>query len=350
MPTVPHTDLRTFGYELFQTAGLPAEQAQIVTDHLVEANLMGHDSHGVIRVPGYLRGLQAGSIQPVGNHKVVRERPAALVIDANRSLGIAMAYQSMRIAVERAKQHTFGAVAVHRASHIGRLGAYPPLAAAEDCIGLLLLNGGGRFVAPFGGTARRLPPNPIAISVPTQEGPPLMLDITTSMVAGGKVDVQRARNQPAPEGWLIDENGAPVTDPEAFRRGVAAMLPLGGVAGHKGYGLAVMIDAIAGGLSWAGCSADEPTRGGSGFLALAINIESFIDVDEYKREVQRLVDWIKSSPTMPGVDRIYLPGEIEEEKRRQREAEGIYIEASSWNEILSAADELNVTYEGATHG
>ncbi len=343
MPTLNHTTLRTFGYTIFETVGVPADQARILTDHLVEANLMGHDSHGVIHIPGYVKGLQQDRMQPVGNHKIVRETPVSLVIDANRSIGIVLAYQAMQMAVERAKEHTLGAVAVHQASHIGRLGAFPPLAAAQDCIGLLMLNGGGRFTAPFGGTARRLPPNPIAISVPTF-GPPMMLDVTTSMVAGGKVMVASARGQALPEDWLVDQEGRIVTDPAAFLNGQAAMLPLGGSVGHKGYGLGMMIDAIAGGLSWAGCSAEQPTRGGSGFLALAIKIESFIDVAEYKKEVQILIDWVKSSPTMPGVERIYLPGEIEEERKRQREVEGIPMEETTWDRILTTADELQVPH------
>jgi len=342
MPTISHTELRELGAAIFQAAGVPADQAEIAVNHLVESNLVGHDSHGIMRLPNYVRALQNDTIRPVGEHKIVRETPVSLVIDANRSFGIVLTYQAMQMAIERAQQHTLGAVAVHRSSHIGRLGAYPPLAAEQNCIGLLLLNGGGRFTAPFGGVDRRLPPNPIAASVPTLDGPPIMLDITTSMVAGGKVDVQRTRNQPVPEGWLIDENGAVVTDPEAFRQGIAAMLPLGGPAGHKGYGLAMIIDAIAGGLSWAGCSADEPTRGGSGYFALAIKIESFIDLDEYKREVQRMVDWVKSSRTLPGVERIYIPGEIEHMTRQQREAEGIALPESVWDDIVAVADELNV--------
>jgi uncharacterized oxidoreductase len=120
------------------------------------------------------------------------------------------------------------------------------------------------------------------------------------------------------------------------------MLPLGGALGHKGYGLAMMIDAIAGGLSWAGCSSEEPTRGGSGYLAFAIKIESFIDIDEYKKEVQRLIDWVKSSPTMPGVEQIYLPGEIEEKSRVKKEVTGIDIPDSIWNEIVKVANELKV--------
>jgi uncharacterized oxidoreductase len=331
-----------FGRAIFQAAGVPEDQARIAIGHLVESNLVGHDSHGIMRVPGYTRALVKGDIQPVRVHKVVRETPASLVIDADRSFGIVLTYEAMQMAVARAKQHTLGAVAVHRASHIGRLGAFPPLAAEQDCIGVLILNGGGRFTAPFGGTGRRLPPNPIAMSVPTLNGPPMMLDMTTSILAGGKMEVYKARNQQAPEGVLIDKAGNAVTDPALFLSGEAAMLPLGGAMGYKGYGLAMMIDAVAGALSWAGCSADQPTRGGSGYLALAIKIESFIDVDEYKREVQRLIDWVKSSPVMPGHKKIYLPGEIEEETRLKRQVEGLKVEESTWADIVSAAQLVKV--------
>jgi len=350
MPVIAHTSLRDFGAAIFEGAGVPADQAQIAVNHLVESNLMGHDSHGIMRLPGYTRALVKGDIQPVGKHKVVRETPVSMVIDADRSFGIVLTYQAMQMAVERAKQHTIGAVAVHRASHIGRLGAFPPLAAQEDCIGILMLNGGGRFTAPFGGTARRLPPNPIAISVPGPNGPAMMLDVTTSILAGGKMEVYKNRNQKVPEGILIDKDGKPVTDPTPFITGEVAMLPLGGPMGYKGYGLGMMIDAIAGGLSWAGCSSDKPTRGGSGYLALAIKVESFIDVAEYKKEIQRLIDWVKSSPTMPGVDKIRLPGEIEEESKAKREAEGIYIEESTWNDILAAAKEVNVPVPAGVSG
>ena len=151
MATIPVQALTEFGQSIFHAAGLPEDQAQVAIDHLVEANLTGHDSHGVIRVPGYVRGLQADSLRAVGTERIVRERPAAIVIDANRSFGIVLAYKAMEMAVARAKKHTFGAVAVHHSGHIGRLGAYPPLAAAQDCIGIVMLNGGGRFAAPFGG-------------------------------------------------------------------------------------------------------------------------------------------------------------------------------------------------------
>ncbi|HCK12407.1 MAG TPA: dehydrogenase [Candidatus Latescibacteria bacterium] len=342
MPNIQHEPLRILSRALYEAVGVPSDQAKIMTDHLVDANLFGHDSHGSIRTPGYLKSLQAGNHKPVSDLNILRESSTTAVIDAEHSLGIVIAHRAMQMAVDKAKQHSLGAVAVHQSSHIGRLGDYPPIAAEQECIGLLLLNGGGRFTAPFGGTARRLPPNPIAASVPTPNGKPLMLDITTSMAAGGKVEVFRARGEELPEGWLINDKGEAVTDPNAFGDGNVAMLPLGGPMGHKGYGLATMIDAIAGGLSWAGCSADPPTRGGSGFIAMAIKIEAFIDLDEYLKEIGILCDWIKSSPTAPGFDKVYLPGEIEWEKRARREDEGIYIEDETWGKICESAEELNV--------
>lgn len=342
MPTIQHSAMRAYGYALFEAAGLPADQSRIVTDHLVDANLTGHDSHGIIRIPGYIRSIVEGRIVPVGDLKIVRETPASVVIDGEGGQGIVICTRAMEMAIERAKKTTFGAVAVHQCSHIGRLGAYPPMAADEDCIGILLLNGGSRFTVPFGGTSRRLPPNPISMAVPSAGGPVMMLDITTSMAAGGKVEVYAARNQQLPPGWLIDDDGNEVRDPTLFRAGETAMLPLGGASGHKGYGLGMMIDAIAGGLSWAGCSSDQPTRGGSGFLALAINIASFIDVDEYKKEVQILIDWAKSSKVAPGFKKIYYPGEIEEELRAGRSRDGIPVEESTWERIAEAAGEVGV--------
>lgn len=342
MPIIPHTTMEAFGAAILGASGLPADQAQVASHHLVESNLMGHDSHGVIRIPNYSASIRKGDLKPVGSQKTVRETPASLVWDANRSFGIVLCYSAMQEAIERAKNHTFGAVAVHQSGHIGRLGAYPPMAAQEDCIGVVMLNGGARFTAPFGGVGRRLPPNPIAISVPVENGAPLMLDITTSVAAGGKVEVNRARGKSLPDGWLVDADGNTVNDPNRFWEDDVAMLPFGGAVGYKGYGLAMMIDAIAGGLSWAGCSAASPTRGGSGYVALAIRIDAFIDPDEFKRETRTLVDWVKSSPTMPGVKQVYVPGEIEDEIMQQRSREGLTIEDETWEALTKNAQDLNV--------
>lgn len=343
MPTVSHVVLRKFVYDIYRAADGTEEDAKIVSDHVVDSNLAGHDSHGVINAPNYIGGMQGG---PAADKlEVVRESPAATVINANGALGMVAARKAMELAVEKAQTCTIGAVGLHRCGHAGRMGEYPPIAAAAGMIGIVLLNGGGRFMHPHGGTSRRLPPNPIAISVPRKNGAPLLLDMTLSVVAGGKLLVQTARGEQIPEGWMIDSEGNPITEPIAFRERPedTAVMPLGGFQfGHKGFGLGVMIDAIAGGLSWAGCSRETPTRGASGIVMFAINIDNFIDLSDYEEEIEHLVAWVKSSTRLPNVDEIYVPGEFEERSRERRLKEGIPIETATWQRLVEAAERVGV--------
>lgn len=349
MPVAQHTVLRDIGYRVFVAAGAPSDEARTISDHLVDANLVGHDSHGILRLPGYAKGMERG-VTPRSQYEVVKETPTTAVIDAHGGLGIIAAFTAMDLAIQKARTYTFGAVGVHHCGHTGRLGDFPIRAAREGMIGFALLNGGGPIVVPFGGTVRRLPPNPIAFAAPRKGGPPIMLDITTSIVAGGKVDVKEARGEKLPEGWMVDVNGDSVTDPSALRAKTAAILPLGGPAGHKGFGLAIMVDLLAGGLSWAGCSREQPTRGLNGFLAMAIKIESFIDPAEFEQEAEYLVEWVKSSPRMPGVQEIYVPGEVEERARAQRLKEGIFVEDKTWQAIVETATRLGVAIPEAISG
>jgi len=166
MPIIDATHLRTLQRELYSAAGFPEDQAHIVADHLVDANLYGHDSHGVIRTPGYIRAITSGNIKPVRELKIIRETPVSTVVDAERTIGIVVAHKAMQMATDRALEHTIGAVAVHRSSHIGRLGDYPPKAAERNCIGLLMLNGGGRFTAPSAARADASPPIPSPSALP----------------------------------------------------------------------------------------------------------------------------------------------------------------------------------------
>ena len=343
MPTISHDVLREFVYDIYRGAGGTEEDARIVSDHVVDSNLAGHDSHGVINALNYIGGMAGGPA--VDKIEIVRQSGAATVINANGALGMVVARKAMEMAVEKAESCTIGAVGLHRCGHAGRMGEYPPIAARAGMIGIVLLNGGGRFMHPHGGTSRRLPPNPIAISVPRQGGEPLLLDMTLSVVAGGKLLVQTARGESIPEGWMIDAEGKPLTDPNAFRERPqdTAVMPLGGFQfGHKGFGLGVMIDAIAGGLSWAGCSREQPTRGASGIVMFAIKIEDFIDLADYEQEIAYLVEWVKSSARLPGIDEIYMPGEFEERSREKRLREGIPIEEPTWNRLVEAAERFNV--------
>ncbi len=343
MLTIHHEVLRKFVYDMNIAAGGVEEDAQIVSNHVVDSNLMGHDSHGVIHAPSYANGMKGSP--SADKMEIVRETPATAVINANGALGMVAAQKAMDLAVEKAKTNTFGAVGLHHCGHAGRMGTYPPRAAKVGMIGIVLLNGGGRFMHSFGGTSRRLPPNPIAISVPRKNGEPLMLDMTMSVVAGGKILVKIARDEEMPEGWMIDSDGKPVTDPNAFRdrHDDTAVMPVGGFQfGHKGSGLGFMIDAIAGGLSWAGCSRERPTRGGSGIVMIAIKIQDFIDLEVYQQEIEYLTEWVKSSARLPGVDEIYVPGEFEERNRKKRMKAGIPIEEKTWNRLVEAAASYGV--------
>ena len=277
--------------------------------------------------------------------EIVRETPASAVIDVNGALGMVAARKAMELAIDKAKTNTIGAVGLHRCGHAGRMGTYPPQAANEGMIGIVLLNGGGQLMHPFGGSARRLPPNPIAIAVPRKNDEPLLLDMTMTVVAGSKVLLKAARDERMPEGWMIDSQGQPVTDSSVMRgrRDDSAIMPLGGFQfGHKGFGLGFMIDAIAGGLSWAGYSRARPTRGASGIVMIAIKIEDFIDLEVYKQEIEYLIEWVKSSPTLPGVEEIYVPGEFEIRNREKRLKEGIPIEEKTWNRLVEAAASFGV--------
>lgn len=343
MPVVSHIVLRKFVYDIYRAAGGTEEDAKIVSDHIVDSNLVGHDSHGVINAPNYIGGMAGGP--SIDKMEIVRESGAATVINVNGALGMVAARKAMEMAVKKAGSCTIGAVGLHRCGHAGRMGEYPPIAANAGMIGIVLLNGGGRFMHPHGGTSRRLPPNPIAISVPRADGEPLLLDMTLSVVAGGKLLVQSAREESIPEGWMIDSDGNAITDPNVFRERPqdTAVMPLGGFQfGHKGFGLGVMIDAIAGGLSWAGCSRESPTRGASGIVMFAIKIEDFIDLTDYQQEIEYLIEWVKSSATLPGIEEIYVPGDFEQRSREKREKEGIPIEEPTWNKLVESAERYNV--------
>lgn len=344
MPILRHDDLQGMVYGIFVKSGCPEEEAKIISDHLVEASLVGHDSHGVIRAKGYALGMQRG-VNPSRNYKVVKETPATAVIDACGGLGIVAAQKAIDMAIQKAKVCTFGAVGMHHVTHTGRIGAFPVRAAKEGMIGICLLNGGGQLMAPFGGVARRLPPNPLSVSFPRKNAEPFMLDMTTSVVAGGKVELKMARGEKLPGGWMIDKEGKAVNDPTTIwrNREDTAILPLGGLQfGHKGFGLGLVVDIMAGALSWAGCSQQKPTRGANGFLAMAIKIEDFTPLSEFEKEVEAVVNWVKSSPKLPGVNEIYVSGEIEQTTKQKRLKDGIYIEDSTWNGLVEVATSLKV--------
>jgi uncharacterized oxidoreductase len=346
MPLVSAQELRSLSQRIFMAAGVPRDVAQRVAESLVESNLLGHDSHGVIRVPSYLTMLGDGRIDPKAQPRVARETESTALVDGGWQFGQVTARYAMDLAVSKAARTGVAAVQLYQSGHIGRLGEYAHQAAEQGMVGLVCTNNhtSGQILAPFGGTARRLSPSPIAIAVPGGQDFPIVLDMTTSTTAEGKIRVRQARGQRLPEGWIIDAAGRPSTDPADFYGPPpGSLLPLGGELGYKGFGLAFMIDILSGAFGGSGCSkANPPQLRGNGVFLQAIDPGAFGAKESFAREVAALAEYVKSSPAAPGFDRIRIPGEAEQEARQQRMQHGIEIEDDTWSKLQAAAAELGL--------
>ena len=332
--------LRRIGYELFEAAGCTPEDTRTVVDHLVESNLFGHDSHGAIRFYEYARAVREGRFQPRAIPVVVEEYPCLAVVDAKGAMGQVGATFAAKLASEKARIHGVGCVALRNTSHIGRAGAYPLMAAREGLIGLIFVNAGhlGYQIAPFGGIDGRLSTNPIAFAAPRREAEPILVDMTTSVVAEGKVRVATNSGHQVPEGWLIDSEGNPTVDPGDFSADPpGAILPMGGVVAHKGFALSLVVELLGGTLSGQGCAAGERQMISNGVLLTVYDIAHFTDREAYYDEVEALIRHVKSSRVAPGFEEILLPGEPEFRSATQRKMEGIEVDDTTWSMICEEA-------------
>jgi uncharacterized oxidoreductase len=333
---------------LFRKLGVPKEECDIVVDTLLEASLAGYDSHGVMRVPRYVRGLQRGEIQPGVAIKVLKESPACAHVDGGRGLGPVTATFGVRLASRKARQSGIGCVSIVNANDIARLGGYLKAPAEEGLIGIMMVNdaGGGPSVVPWGGVDPLLSTNPIAAGIPRREGPPIIIDISTSVVAFGKLKMYANRGRSVPEGWIVDREGNPCTDPNTFFASPkeSALLPLGGaLAGHKGFGLSLLVDVMAGALSGAGCSTGaEAELEGNGVFIQIIDPMTFGPLRRFEDQVEALVTMLKGSKKAPDVAEISIPGERAAKERRIREKEGIPVDPPTWRQLVGIMDELGV--------
>jgi len=345
MPIFTADQLKRMGYSIFEAMGVPTEEARIVSESLVNSNLVGHDSHGVIRIPQYVGLIRKGDIVPGARMETVRETPSSAVINGNWGFGQVLGKKAMELAIEKAKSKSVATVTMSQSNHIARLGEYPAFAVEKNMIGMIMVNnhGAAQYMPPWGGIARRLSPNPMAVGVPTGKYEPVILDITTAVVAEGKVRIKLNRGEQLPEGWIIDSEGNPTTDPKKlYGPPQGAILPFGGIAGHKGYGLGFIVDILAGALSGAGCSRANAPRFGNAVFITVINVEDFISIDEFKSHVDGLIEYVKSSPKMPGVNEILYPGEFEINERKKRLEKGVFVEDETWGQIVKSAQEFNL--------
>ena len=322
---------------VFEKLNISTAEAEVVTKSMVDANRVGHDSHGVIHLPKYVRELEEGLIQPDAPTETLHESASIAVLDGNWGFGPVIATRAVELAIQKAKQTDISSVAVSRCNEVGRLGGYACLATDAEMIALLMTNdhGGGTCVAPHGGVEGRLSTNPIACAVPIEGQDPIVLDMSTSVVASGKLRVKQHRNEALPHGWLIDAEGESTTNADDFYAvPPAALLPFGGaVSAHKGFGLSVIVDILSGALTGAGCSQGEDARVGNGLFVLVMNVASFRGFPGFSAEIERFVGYLKSAKRADGIDAIRVPGERGWEEQRKREREGIPIDPETWAHI-----------------
>ena len=324
---------------IFRAAGATEENAEIVVHSLVDANLTGHDSHGVIRIPYYVKEIQEGRLDPKGSPTVVRETASTAVVDGAATFGQVGSRIAADLAIRKARDVGLAGVAAMNCHHTGRIGEWVERVAAARMVGMAVTAGEGspRQVAPYGGAKGALGTNPIAWALPRAEArPPILLDYATSAVAQGKLQVARAKGEPVPPGSIIDSQGRPTTDVEDFFAG-GLLLPF---AGHKGYALAVVVQLLAVGLS--GGELATPDARGSCLTVLAIDPGAFRPPEEFARYAETIADRLKAIPPAPGFSEVLVPGEPEARTREARSRDGIPLPERTWEAIQATARELGV--------
>src|ERR1700716_684450 len=317
---------------------VPPEDAGQVAALMAESDARGGDAHGVFRLPQYVKQIQDGAVNARPNIQIVSDRAGAALVDGDNALGHLVMKRAAELAIEKARQCGIGWVGTRHSNHAGPAQLYARMPAARDMIGLYFCVGNANLLPPWGGTEVLLSTNPIAIAVPASKHPSIVLDMATTNTAFGKIRLKAQRNEPMPEGWMIDRQGQPLTDPKRASEGF--LVPIGG---PKGYGLALMVGLLAGTLNGAAFgrdvvdyTVDSKTPSNTGQAIMAVDIATFADVDAFKQNVDELWEVMKSSPTLPGVDEVRLPGEHSAQLYDKRMANGIPLGA----ELRKALDEL----------
>jgi len=334
--------LTRFASSLFQAAGVPGDEADLVSASLVGSNLRGHDSHGVVRIPRYLPLLDTGELVAGAGLEVHSETPAMLCADAGFGFGMVQMTRLIERLEAKVDQSGVACGTLVRCGHVGRVGEWAELVASRGRAGLVTVNDNGvlKCVAPPGGTEPTVSTNPIAIGVPTGDRP-LVVDISTSVVANGKVLVQQIAGQSCPDGWLLDAEGQPTTDPAVrFTDPRGTILPMGG---YKGFGLSLLLDILVGGLSGGSCPpAAEGAPGTNNVLLVVWDPERFAGTGHFLGEADKLIGFVRGVNRMPGVDSIRLAGDRSHQMMSVRLAEGVPLDAGTWDSLCEAASGLGV--------
>ncbi len=340
--TIAAECLATFAIAVYKALGMPDNDAALLADTLVQADLWGHQSHGVMRTFWYAKRIQSGATKAVTAPELVSDMGAVVVLDGNDGVGQVIAAQAMREAVHRSRRHGVGVVSVRNSGHFGTAMYFTRIAASEACIGFLSTNA-SPAMAPWGGCDKLIGANPWSIAAPAGRYAPMLLDIANTAVARGKLYMARQRNEAIPEGWAIDRHGRATTDPVA---GIAGnILPM---AGHKGYVIATMMDVLSGVLSGSKFANDivgpyiATEKSGVGHLAMALNIAAFRSLEDFNTDMEHLIERIKGVPRANGVEEIYYPGELEALSDKRNRKGGIILPNATVIQLDASAQELGI--------
>ncbi len=342
---VPAHELTQACQRLLQKVRVPADQAGQISAIVVEADLRGIESHGVLRMPAYIHRVQAGTMTATTEVRILRERGASVLMDAQHGFGQIAGVRAMSEAITRAGQYGISFVGVRNAGHFGIAAYYAMMALPHKMIGVVSANAAPSMAA-WGGKIPMLGSNPICVAIPTGGDVDIVLDMASSVVARGKIRLAASKGEPIPLGWALDTQGLPTQDPAAAMKGT--LLPIGG---PKGYGLALVVDILAGVLTGSDFGPHIPSVHDSGssvsagFAVQALDIAAFTDPRDFERDVQSLIAEIHNSPRASTCERIYLPGEIEWLNKQERLEHGIPVPESLLHELGQVAEELGVRLE-----
>lgn len=341
--------LRELTQAIFRRLDVPEAEVQVLADTLMEASLAGYPSHGVMRVPRYVDAIRRGDIVPGAAIEVLEETASMARLDAHQAPGPVSAVHAVRLATRKAAAGGVGVVTVVNGNDVARLGSYLDGPVRAGFLLVMAANdaGGNPAVAPWGGVQPFLSTNPLAAGIPRAGGEPILIDMSTAVASEGQVRMRRNRGEQTPAGWLIGADGAPTTDPNRYWAvpKEAALLPLGGpTAGHKGFALGILVEALAGALSGAGCSAglvDFPDR--NGLFVLALDPERFGSRAGFEERMAAFAGAVKQVPTAPGVHGIALPGEGTARARARHLVEGVPIDGPTWAQLRNIMESLSIT-------
>lgn len=350
VPRVADADLREFAKSLLLAGGALPEEAAIVAQSLVEANLRGYESHGVMRLPQYIESVKSGEIRPGAKLSIAHETPAMLTCDGGWGFGQVLGRELTTRLIDKAKAVGVGCGTLRQSSHIGRLGEYAEMAAEAGTVSIILANthGGAQRVAPVGGIRPRLGTNPLCMGCPGGSDGPFVLDFGTSVTAEGKVRVAKIAGKTVPDGWLLDCEGNPSNDPAClYADPPGTILPMGGTQAYKGFGLSFLIELFCSGLSGAPVASEKPTgpKGNASFFII-VSPEHAAGVTHLFDEARKLEDYVRSVPRRADVSQITLPGDPERRAIADRHKYGIEFDEGNWGALVTLAELLGVAVPG----